>query len=511
MSDVRQGKKSLNHHTSALARGGGITVGGNLLGRFLRFLSSLVLVRLLDVTSFGLFTLGFMIVQLAGYLAMLGMDKGLLRYIPMHIRRGDPDAARGVTADALTIGTVLSLVIAVGIFLVRDLFAVAFDKPGLGEQLAVLAWAVPGFTIVGLLIHVLNGYKAIGGRVLVEQGARYGARVVLLAGCLVLGAGKEWVWWVIVVSNLLPILLAIYLLRTLFPDWWRGPRRHHRREMVSFSLPLVITGFLSHTLEQMDVLMLGRLGSEQDLAVYSVALKYSPLVLVPLGAFVSTFSPMVAELYTAGEHEALARSFKLVTRWTFSASLPIFLCLALLADPLVGLFGEAYTSAATPLVILAAAQLINASVGLSGRMLMMTGRPQWVLWNTIAGLLLNFVFNLYCIPRWGIVGAAWATGASVAVVNLARLLQIFFFMHMHPYTSSFLKPIVAAVVTLGTIVVARHWLPILDAPTGLPIALTVFGVCYAGALVTLGLDEEDREIVARVRARLTRTPRRVES
>lgn len=511
MTEVERDAKRGDHHASFLARGGGITVGGNLLGRFLRFLSSLVMVRLLDVTSFGLFTLGFMIVQLTGYLAMLGMDKGLLRYIPMYVRREDRDAARGVTSDALTIGMGLSIVLAVGLFLLRDLFAFAFDKPGLSELLAVLAWAVPGLTVVGLLIHVLNGYKAIGGRVLVEQGARYGARLILLAVCFLLAADKRWVWWAIVVSSVLPILLAIRLLETNFPSWWRGPRRHLRREMVSFSLPLVITGFLTHTLEQMDVLMLGWLGSERDLAFYSVALKYSPLVLVPLGAFVSTFSPMIAELHTAGKHEALSRAFSLVTRWTFSASLPVFLCLALLADPLVDLFGDAYRPAAEPLVILAGAQLINASVGLSGRMLMMTGRPQWVLWNTILGLLLNASLNLYCIPRWGIVGAAWATGASVVIVNLVRLLEVYYFLRIHPYSRAFVKPVIAAMGTLAVALAAQRWIPMWTTAAGLPISLTALGACYTGALLLLGLDDQDRELLAKLGGRVARMVRHGET
>jgi Na+-driven multidrug efflux pump len=49
------------------------------------------------------------------------------------------------------------------------------------------------------------------------------------------------------------------------------------------------------------------------------------------------------------------------------------------------------------------------------------GKPQIAIYTFLPALLINFVVNLFLIPVYGGVGAAWATNISYAIGSLAYL------------------------------------------------------------------------------------------
>jgi O-antigen/teichoic acid export membrane protein len=73
------------------------------------------------------------------------------------------------------------------------------------------------------------------------------------------------------------------------------------------------------------------------------------------------FAPRIAVEDARGDRARLASMLKRVTYWNLAVSLPIFMCLLVLASALLDLFGTAYGAGATALAILAAGQIVNAA------------------------------------------------------------------------------------------------------------------------------------------------------
>ena len=83
-------------------------------------------------------------------------------------------------------------------------------------------------------------------------------------------------------------------------------------------------------------------------------------------------------------------------------------------------------------------------IGFAGQILGVLGRSKLILINSLVAGILNIVLNYILIPRYGIIGAAIATGFSIFAVNVARTIEIYFFENF-----SILKPFLIAPVLLG--------------------------------------------------------------
>ena len=84
---------------------------------------------------------------------------------------------------------------------------------------------------------------------------------------------------------------------------------------------------------------------------------------------------------------------------------------------ILGFFGRDFQAARQACTILMAAQLVNASCGPVGYLLLMTDFRRAVVRAFSAALLFNFMLLLVLIPQWGLVGAAAGTAATILSWN----------------------------------------------------------------------------------------------
>jgi O-antigen/teichoic acid export membrane protein len=132
----------------------------------------------------------------------------------------------------------------------------------------------------------------------------------------------------------------------------------------------------------------------------------------------------------------------------------------------------------------------------------MSGHTTWQLANAIASTILVLALNALLITRWGLLGAAVASLVFTVVMSFVRIGQVFGLLRLFPYNLSFLKPIVAGLVTLAAALIVRQ---ALHAATDIVAATTTVVVLlgvYAGMILLLGLSEEDQLVLSRIRRRL---------
>jgi O-antigen/teichoic acid export membrane protein len=255
---------------------------------------------------------------------------------------------------------------------------------------------------------------------------------------------------------------------------------------------------LSHLLiSRTDRIMLGILGSAEDVGIYNAAATLSVQAALFLASFNAIFAPTIADLFHKQRMKELAALFKTTTKWIFTLTLPVVLVFVLFAWPIMRVFGPGFSAGSLVLISLGIAELVNAGVGSVAFMLTMTSRQNIELLNSIALGSLNVVLNLILIPKLHVLGAAIATGLSIALINILRLIEVYWLYKVHPYKLSYWKPIVAGgVATLVWIGIRRMW-----NVTGWIwiIAIVLFGVVYMLAFVALGLDDEERLILKAVK------------
>ena len=248
--------------------------------------------------------------------------------------------------------------------------------------------------------------------------------------------------------------------------------------------------------------MLGILGLVHEVGIYNAAAIMSIQASLFLVSVNAIFSPIIADLYNKGHINQLSNLFKTTTKWIFELTLPVFLVFVLFSRHIMGLFGEEFVVGWAVLVILGGAQLLNASVGSVGYTLTMTGRQKMELVNNLVLCGLNIFLNIILIRKFGILGAAIATGLSLGLINLLRLIEIYCLYKIHPYKLSYWKPVLAGTISVVSWLVVSNflnftgWLWI----TG----VVIFMVIYLVILTLLGFEKEEKIVFKAVKKRLRR-------
>lgn len=119
--------------------------------------------------------------------------------------------------------------------------------------------------------------------------------------------------------------------------------------------------------------------------------------------------------------------------------------------------------------------------------------------DNVGVLVANVALNIWLIPRYGILGSAVAWAVSLAVVNLARLSQVWMTMRMLPFVAGTGKGVVAGLGAFAVGLAIRQAVP---EPASLLVgAIGVPGV-YIGLVTLLGVTREDRLVLRALTSRI---------
>jgi O-antigen/teichoic acid export membrane protein len=158
---------------------------------------------------------------------------------------------------------------------------------------------------------------------------------------------------------------------------------------------------------------------------------------------------------------------------------------------LVTVFGTAFAGGAQVLQVLMIGQLVNVCTGASGTTLIMTGRERSLARIAWGALLFSLLVNFALIPRLGAIGAAIAASTAQVLLNGGALMHIRSTLGLWPYDRTLAKGLVSAMIAGVGLAVLTSWIDLSSLQT-LLLSLGFVGLAYSGAMLLLGLDEEDR-------------------
>jgi O-antigen/teichoic acid export membrane protein len=183
-----------------------------------------------------------------------------------------------------------------------------------------------------------------------------------------------------------------------------------------------------------------------------------------------------------------------------TACSPVAVTVVVLRAENLGLYGAAFVGGTGTLVILAINNLIVASLGLTPYVLAMGGRSRLFLINNTCAAAVNIALGLVLVPRLGIWGAAIAVLVSTGGFQVALTIECWMIERVHPFTTSLLKPVGAALVSFAieyTLRASMH------AGAARVTSVIVAGaISFVAMLFALGLAPEEREVVRKLVRRL---------
>lgn len=462
-----QGKQQteMKSEVSGAASAAGLMGVSNVLGKVLLYVSTFLIQYSFGPAVYGLYTLSTSLINLISSIFSLGMGDAMLRYVAIYRSKQKPRLLLGITLFCTAVAGLAGLLGAFLLLYFTPVFVAfiaakhggATDKNNslvqVGPVLQMMAPLIPLFGVQLVWQSGLRGFKAFKFRVLVSNVFQPIIQILLMILVILFYQNITGIVIALLISTLFSTVLNLYFLfKQVARVTIARLANYELREWLVFASLNFLTTVTDNLLYFMDAVLLAAFSvSAAQIGQYGAATRISNFIALPLLSLNNIFAPTIAELHSKGERDKLEAMFKVITKWTITFSLPIFLVSALFAPFLLGISGEGFIPAATLVIALAVGALLNVGTGPVGYMLVMTGYNKLSFLNSLVAVIANVALGVLLIPRYGAMGTAIGTGVSVSIVNLMRLLQVGILLKMHPYRWDVFKPLGAGLFSSAII------------------------------------------------------------
>ena len=472
----------------------------------LRYIYTVLGTRFLGAAIYGLFVIGRAVVQFTSVLGEFGLGVAVQRQIAFYSGKGNRKKIDQSIRLSILISTINSIILAVLIFFTSDFLSLkVFKHIELSLILKILGISIPFITLQSIFFNIFQGFKEIKYRILLGNIIVHISNIILLVILVLLGFKLKGIVWAFVLANFITLLGAFWVYRKIAAS--RGKKhekieKETRKELMGYAAPLIFSYTLQFLQNWADTFLLGILSTGFAVGIYNVSLRLGAFVGMPLIASNMIFSPMIAEIFAKKDIDRLKFNYRVVTKLVFIMSLLIYSVILFFPTELLSVFGKEFKTASLALILISLGQLVNASVGATGRMLVMTGHPKFELYNSICFVTLTVVLNLILIPKYDVLGAGIANAVTLSIINLSRIIQIHRLIHIHPFGWDYLKPL-AAILSSGAVIFFLKKIIVLNLFTFF-LFVSILAVSYFLLIYLLGLKEEEKWILSQITKKIRR-------
>jgi O-antigen/teichoic acid export membrane protein len=185
------------------------------------------------------------------------------------------------------------------------------------------------------------------------------------------------------------------------------------KSMIKLGLVNAIAIFVMQLNYRLDILMLKKLSTLEEVGYYSLAMQIAEqLWHIPYAIETIVWSRSA----NTQDNEAMHRTVASIFRVSLVIGLVAGVLIFFVAPSLVPLiFGNDFTHSVTMIQLVLPGILLLVGFRILNSRLTGMGKPQIAIYTFAPALIINFVLNLFLIPRYGGIGAAWSTNVSYAV------------------------------------------------------------------------------------------------
>jgi O-antigen/teichoic acid export membrane protein len=489
-----------------VAKNAGLSFGGSIVSIFIKLASSIIITRILGAQVFGIYILAVAIISFSEVIALFGMENSVVKFVSQFKALKDVPRLRGAIFGIVGLILILSAAVCGGLFVLSPYLAEQiFRKPNLISILNILAVSLPFTSLYRLLLASLQGVKLVKYKVLVIQLLLPLFRSSFIILTVLLGYGLKGLAYSYLITEIMGVIFSVHFVFRNIPEVTSlKPIVCEFKKILFFSTPLFLSTLFNSLLNRADTIIIGYFLQADILGIYGIAKRCTLFILLPLQAFNNIFAPIISDLYTKQKRKELKYQFKAVARWIFITSLPIFTLVIFYSETILSIFGHDFVVGYQAMTILCIGQIINAATGSVGFMLMMTEKPLANTFNSGVLCVTNILLSLYLTPRYGIIGAAFAGTIAISGIQLLRLVEVWYFLKIHPYRSDFVKPIFSTLASVLVLKIIHHYGVNEIRIIMLPFLFMLYVISYTGFLWLMQFSSEDDIVLAGIKAKLTK-------
>jgi O-antigen/teichoic acid export membrane protein len=232
------------------------------------------------------------------------------------------------------------------------------------------------------------------------------------------------------------ILLLIQAIRvghiSLKPDW-EFIKLPFVKEMLIYGWTVFFAGIASMAIKLLDTIVLGQFVSLSLVGIYSIAAFIPMFIEAPINALDKIANARIAYSWEKNDIENIKEIYYKSSRYLFLIGGFLFLMVSINTPHLFHFLPVVFKAGIPAVQILSLSALFNLMTGSNNAIIFTSNRFFVGTVALISITLINLLLLYILIPKWGIVGAAWATCISSFLFNAFKYMYIWVRFKLQPF------------------------------------------------------------------------------
>ena len=248
---------------------------------------------------------------------------------------------------------------------------------------------------------------------------------------------------------------------------------------------LLSTGAAMITLN-IDNIMINSYLSIPDIAIYSVWFYLATTLSVPLRSITGIAAPVISKCFTDNDTKTIQTIYKKSSVTPLVISIFLFLILWFNVDLIKVYFGNTFGKNERILLYIAIGNLFNVAAGVNGTIITLSKyyKTDIVFQLLLVGFII--ITNIIFIPHFQIEGVAMATALSLILINMLRLVFVYFKLKMQPFSK---QTLLLLIFTSVIFIISLYFKPAGNIINNV-IYTIILSVLYVSGIYFLNISKE---------------------
>ena len=405
----------------------GFTIGGlNVLFLYTHFL---------EAEYFGLITFLLSTANLIMPLLVFGMQHTIIKFFSSYQHKQEQD-------NFMLTAVLLPMLIIVPMAILGVLF-----YHQIATFLARENIIIEKYTYTIFFTSIFMGYfevfyawsrvqmKSVFGNFVKEVFARICVSVLLFAVYFDWIDSEQFIYAVVIVYMLRMMIMKLYAFYLYFPKIeWKGLPKNIK-EILSFSLYIIMAGSAGTILLEIDKFMIPQMTHIAEVAYYSVGVYIASVIGIPSRAMQQIINPITAHELNKNNMTEVKNLYQKSSLNLLIVGGLLFLLINTNIEDLYKIINkEEYLVGIYVVLVISISELIKLSIGTNGAILTNSKYYKMLFYYAIGMSFTVVILNRVLIDFMGIQGAALATLIVVALFSFLKIIYVNKKMNMQPFT-----------------------------------------------------------------------------
>lgn len=467
---------------------------GNYGMRLIGFLLIPVYTRYLTTTDYGVLALVSIFTQAMWVFVSLGQSPSLFRF---YYEGDTPEDRQRVVAAALWIVLLFSVPIAlIPLLAPRAVAGLALGDPALWLLIVLGTGTVVCKTLLRMPFQMMRAE---------DESRRYAQwsivrnGVTTLLAVILVVAFAMGVTGVVLGQFLGELILCGCLLGMSLPALRAGLDWTRVKDQLRYGLPMVPAGVAALTVDMIDRWFLEYYATTSEVGIYSLGYRFGEIIAFLVAAFQLSWPQFI---FRNQREPNAPQIYAHMANYYFAVLLFVWLCLAVFSHEVLRVMATAaFHPAAAVVPIVALGMVFDGSIQMVKIGILVSKSLTLRTVAVFGAAVINVLLNFLLVPRFGMMGAAWATAGGF----LAQLTLMFFFAQ-RLYPVPFHYPRIAAVFASALTLYGLSTLAVFESIVAAVLVKLALVATFPLAIVAFGIVSRSdlAEALAWVRNRTAR-------